>query len=135
MGEPSATAEVRSSKTLWFGMFASPVFWSLHLLIGYAVSEAACMTNLLGFHILGINALLVFLVAITLLAMGGIAWNGWWSYRSWRHYARQNPEEKFPLQAYDRDEFLALSGLLLSGIFFFLLSINMYPFLVLRLCV
>jgi len=135
MGEPSAAAEVRSSKTLWFGMFASPVFWSLHLLIGYSVSEAACMTNLLGFPIFGISALLVFLVALTLLAMVGIAWNAWWSFRSWRFYARQNPEEEFPLQAYDRDEFLALSGLLLSGIFFFLLLINLYPILVLRPCV
>lgn len=135
MGEPSATTEVRSSKTLWYGMFASPVIWSLHLLIGYAVSEAACMTPLLNFRIIGLDALLVFLVALTILAMLGIVWNGWWSFRSWRHYASLNPEEEFPLQAYDRDEFLALSGLLLSGIFFVLLLLNLYPFLVLRPCV
>ena len=135
MGEPSATTEVRSSKTLWFGMFASPAIWTLHLLIGYSVSEAACMTTLLRFNILDVNALLVFLVALTLLAMGGIIWNAWWSYHSWRHYAAQNPEEPFPLQAFDRDEFLSLSGLLLSGIFFFLLLINLYPILVLRPCV
>jgi hypothetical protein len=135
MGEPSATAEVRNSKTLWFGMFASPVIWSLHLLIGYMISEAACMTNMLGFRILGIGGLLFVLVALTLLAMGGVIWNAWWSYRSWRYYASLNPEEEFPLQAYDRDEFLALSGLLLSGIFFLLLLLNLYPFLVLRPCV
>ena len=135
MGEPSATLEVRNAKTLWFGMFASPVIWSVHLLIGYMVAEAACMTNMLAFNIMGVSALLVFLVALTLLAMGGIAWNAWWSYRSWRYYASLSPEEEFPLQAYDRDEFLALSGLLLSGIFFFLLLINLYPFFVLRPCV
>jgi hypothetical protein len=135
MGEPSATVEVRNSKTLWYGMFASPVIWSLHLLIGYMISEAACMTNLLGFRILGLGALLVVLVGLTLLAMGGIIWNAWWSFRSWRYYASLDPSEEFPLQAYDRDEFLALSGLLLSGIFFFSLLINMYPFLVLRPCV
>lgn len=135
MSEPSATTEVRTSKTLWFGMFASPVIWSAYLLIGYFISEAACMTNMLAFRVLGVSALLVFLVAITLLAMGGILWNGWWSYRSWRHYAAENPEEPYPLQAFDRDEFLALSGLLLSAIFFFLLLINLYPFFVLRPCV
>ena len=124
MGEPSATVEVRNSKTLWFGMFASPVIWSLHLLIGYIISEAACMTNLLGFRILGFGALLVVLVGLTLLAMGGVIWNAWWSYRSWRFYQKESPEEEFPLQAYDRDEFLALSGLLLSGIFFGSLEMN-----------
>ena len=72
MGEPSATAEVRTAKVLWYGMFASPVIWSAHMLTGYFVSEAACMTQMLGFTIWGISALLVFLVAITLLAMGGI---------------------------------------------------------------
>ena len=135
MGEPSATAEVRSAKTLWFGMFASPVFWSLHLVIGSFLSEAACYTNFLGFRILGMGALTFILIVLTILAMGAVIWNGWWSYRSWRHYQRENPEEEFPLQAYDRDEFLALSGFLLSGIFFLLLLINLYPFLVLRPCV
>lgn len=135
MGEPSAAVEVRTSKTLWFGMFASPIIWSLHLLIGYSVAEAACMTNMFDFTVLGVGGLLAFLIALTVLALGGIIWNAWWSYRSWRHYQALSPEEEFPLQAFDRDEFLALSGLLLSGIFFFLLLINLYPFLVLRPCV
>lgn len=135
MSELPAATEVRSAKTLWFGMFFSPAVWSLHLLIGYMVSEAACMTNLLDFRVLGVGALLVFLLALTLLAMGAMAWNAWWSYRSWRYYASLDPSEEFPLQAYDRDEFLALSGLLLSGMFLFLLAINVYPFLVLRPCV
>lgn len=135
MGEPAAAPEVRTSKTLWYGLFASPVIWSAHMLIGYFVSEAACMTSMLGFRIGGVSALLVFLVAITVLAMGGIIWNGLWSYRSWRHYAAENPEEPYPLQAFDRDEFLALSGLLLSAIFFLILLINLYPFFILRPCV
>lgn len=134
MGEPSATTEVRNSKTLWYGMFASPIIWSVHFLVGYAVAEAACATNFLRFRILGQYALVVFLVAFTILAMGGIVWNAWWSYRSWRFYAAQSPEEPFPLQAFDRDEFLALSGLLLSGIFFLTLLLNIYPFFVLRPC-
>lgn len=133
--EPSTTAEVRNSKTLWFGMFASPVIWSVYLVTGYALAEAGCMTNFLNFTIFGATALLVVLMALSALAVGGILWNAWWSYRSWRHYAALNPEEPHPLQAYDRDEFLALSGLLLSGIFLFLVIINVYPLLILRLCV
>jgi hypothetical protein len=116
-------------------MFGSPVIWSIHLIVGYSVSEAACMTNILRFRILGQDALVVTLVAWTLLMMGAIVWNGWWSYRSWRFYQKESPEEEFPLQAYDRDEFLALAGLLLSGIFFFLLLINLYPIVVLTPCV
>ncbi|RPJ47356.1 MAG: hypothetical protein EHM21_08215 [Chloroflexi bacterium] len=131
----AATAEVRSSKTLWFGMFASPVIWSIYLVVGYALAEAACMTGLLTFEWFGVSALLVVLLALSVLTVGGILWNAWWSHRSWRHYAAQNPEEEHPLQAYDRDEFLALSGLLLSGIFLFLVLINVYPLLTLRLCV
>jgi hypothetical protein len=135
MRERSAISEVRNAKTLWFGMFASPIIWTLHLLIGYMLSEAACMTGFLDFRIFGQEALVVILVALTLLALGGVVWNGWWSHRSWRYYQKLDPVEEFPLQAYDRDEFLALSGLLLSGIFFLLLLINLYPFLVLRPCV
>lgn len=135
MSEPRAAGEVRNSKTLWFGMFGSPVIWSIHLILGYTFSEAACTAGLLNFTIAGADGVMLVLILWTLLAMAGILWNGWWSYRSWRHYAALNPEEEHPLQAFDRDEFLALSGLLLSGIFFLLLLINLYPFFVLRPCV
>jgi hypothetical protein len=133
--DTSAALDIRSSKTLWFGMFASPVIWSVYLLVGYSLAEASCRTSLLRFQILGTDALLVVLIALSALAVTGVVWNAWWSYRSWRHYAMLNPEEDFSLQAFDRDEFLALSGLLLSGIFLFLVLINIYPFLTLKLCV
>lgn len=135
MEEISSTAEVRSSKTLWYGMFFSPVVWSLHFLIGYFLSEAACMTNFLGFRIVGMGALFFILVVLTIIAMAAIGWNAWWSYRSWQHYAALDPDEEFPLQAYDRDEFLALGGLLLSGLTFLGLVLTLYPILVLRPCV
>lgn len=132
--EHTASIEIRSSKTLWFGLFASPIIWSIHFMLGYLLIEAACGTQLLGFRILGVGAWFFFEILLTLFAIAGVIWNAWWSYRSWRYYASLNPEEEFPLQAYDRDEFLALSGLLLSGIILLLLLYNLYPFLTLRPC-
>ena len=124
----------RDSRALWLGLFFSPVVWSLYHVIGYALVEAACHTNFLGFQIAGISALLFFELLLTAITLIIIGWNAGWSYRSWRHYAAENPEEEFPLQAYDRDEFMALSGLLLSGTFILLLLLTAYPFFVLNPC-
>ncbi len=132
--EDSPGQSFRGSRTLWLGLFFSPVVWSIYHLVGYFLVEAACMTTLLGFDLGGISALLLVLIVLTVIALAAMIWNAWWSYRSWRYFAAVNPEEEFPLQAYDRDEFLALSGLLLSGTFILLILLTAYPFFVLDPC-
>lgn len=129
-----AGQSARSSKALWLGLFFSPVVWSVYHLIGYALVEAACLTALPRLTLAGLPALQVVLVVLAILATAAIVWNFFWSYRSWRHYAAQSPEEEHPLQAYDRDEFMALSGVLLSGLFFLLILMSAYPFFVLNPC-
>lgn len=124
----------RGSRALWLGMFFSPVVWSLYHVIGYALVEASCQTRLLGFEIAGVSGLLFALIILTVIALAAVIWNAWWSYHSWRHFAAEDPAEEFPLQAYDRDEFLALSGLLLSGMFILLFLLTAYPFFVLNPC-
>ncbi len=124
----------RNSRTLWLGLFFSPVVWSIFHVTGYLISEAACRTSFLQFQVGGMSALMLALLALTALTLALLVWNGWWSYRSWRHYAAESPEEEYPLQAYDRDEFMALSGLLLSGLFILLVLLTAYPFFVLNAC-
>lgn len=124
----------RGSRTLWLGMFFSPVVWSIYHLTGYFLVEASCMTTLFGFRVGGISGLLLALIVLTVVALAAMIWNAWWSYRSWRHFAALSPDEEFPLQAYDRDEFMALSGLLLSGTFILLILLTAYPFFVLEPC-
>jgi hypothetical protein len=124
----------RDSRALWLGIFFSPVVWSIYHVVGYALVEAACETTFLGFDIAGVSALLVVELALTVIVLLIMGWNAVWSYRSWRHYAAEDPAEEFPLQAYDRDEFMALSGLLLSATFILTILLTAYPFFVLNPC-
>lgn len=124
----------RGSRTLWLGLFFSPVIWAIFHLAGYMISEAGCRTAFLSSRLGGISAMMLALLVLTGIALVAILWNGWWSYRSWRYYAEKSPEEQYPLQASDRDEFLALSGLLLSGLFSLLVLLTAYPFFVLNAC-
>ncbi|HXV98420.1 MAG TPA: hypothetical protein VEC93_08350, partial [Anaerolineae bacterium] len=57
-----------SARSLWIGLLAGPVIWSIYFIGGYAISEASCYTDFLEGTLLGFNAL-----TTTLLLMTGVA--------------------------------------------------------------
>src|SRR5687768_16423627 len=90
---------------LWFGALAGPIAWSLRLLVAYALVGVWCATGL------GILLDLVTLVAAAVTIVGGVV-----AYRNWRRE-----------DVGDGGRILAVSGLLLSGMFLFTILMEWYP--------
>ncbi len=102
------TDQPQSHFTLPFGFFAGPAAWALQILVGYALVPVACQSG----SKLGI--LLVSAVAAVIILVAGIQ-----AYRSWREYAGRR-ELVDTEQRVSPAEFIAISGALLSTLFFLL---------------
>ncbi len=94
--------------TLPFGFFAGPAAWALQILVGYALVPVACRSgSKLGIYLVSAAAAVIILVA------------GTQAYRSWREYAGRR--ELVDTEAGNSaSEFIAISGALLSTLFFLL---------------
>jgi hypothetical protein len=95
-------------ESLWL-LIVSPVLWSLHFLLCYITAAIWCAKR--G----GDASLLTVRIAIavyTLLAIAGIAWNGWGGYRRHRLGKGKLPHD-FDSPA-DRHRFLGFATLLLA---------------------
>lgn len=91
-----------------YAFFGGPLAWALELLIGYGLTSVACSAqNKLAVYILAGLALLV--------ALGA----GWIAYRAWRALAPAGGPALAELDASQgRGQFVAMSGFLLSVLFF-----------------
>ncbi len=94
--------------TLPFGFFAGPAAWALQILVGYALVPVACQSgSKLGIYLVSIMAAVIILVA------------GLRAYRNWREYAGQRELEDTEART-SPAAFIAISGALLSTLFFLL---------------
>ncbi len=95
--------------SLPFGFFAGPVFWALQLLIGYALTPVACQagTNLAIYIVSAVTGIIILAA-------------GWLAYRNWREYSHGHRELVDSKAQISSSEFVALSGALLSTLFFLL---------------
>jgi hypothetical protein len=101
-----------SINSLWFGLLAGPVAWSLRLLISYPLVPPACNQGWeIALH--AISALFVF------VALAGILVTAH-SLRVLRHTDKEAVED----WSWQRRMFMAQLGLLLSGIFAFAILVE-----------
>ncbi len=106
-----------------FGFFAGPIAWVLQLIIGYVLSTVACeVGSKLPVYILSALAVLVTLGA------GFAAW------RSWRGLRPDRPTLTDIDEEHASAEFLAIAGLIISGIFFVLTLLTGVASLFLTAC-
>jgi hypothetical protein len=135
MTHPSSGRHQVSLAALWFGLFAAPVVWSLQLLLLYPAVAHACFPRdrPLAVPLLSTDPL-VLLVSIVALAVATAA--GLIALRSWRSTrAEQHAGEEHLLETGEgRSRFMALGGMLLSGLFLFDIVMNGLPFLMLGPC-
>ncbi len=114
---------------LWFGLFGAPLVWSLQLLMSYALVAHACYpasepmaTPVVGglWTLVLVAGLVALVVA---LAAGGTAW------RSWRTTRAEHPGDEDALLEVGegRTRFMALAGMLLSGVFLLGIILNAVP--------
>jgi hypothetical protein len=135
MTHPSPARHQVSLAALWFGLFAAPVVWSLQMLVLYPVVAHGCFPrdHPLSRPIFPTDPI-VLLVSIAALAVAAAA--GVIALRGWRSTREEHPsnEEHLLETGEGRSRFMALGGMLLSGLFFFGIVLNGLPFLLLGPC-
>jgi hypothetical protein len=87
---------------LWFGLFGAAAAWSVQELLGYVLVARSCLSRAGGAAPAGALGAATAL-SVGLLLVGGVA--GLVAYRIWRR------------TAHGRVHFMALSGVLVSGLF------------------
>ena len=115
--QPSGKEEFAEEQASLVRITFGPLIWAVHFVASYAAAAVFCaklaepqdhMTLLQG----GI-------AVATLLAMGGIAWIGWRSFRQWREGNEDGPlEEDARGSGEDRHQFLGHAAFLLAVISF-----------------
>ena len=121
-----------SNKQLWFGLGAAAVAWALHLVIVYGFQSTACHWGFLQFDILGINALRLALLVLTVLAGAIVALAGWTSYTNNRRLREGGAGEAGEPEG--RFLFMTQVGILLSGLFMLSIVFSIFPILLLDQC-
>lgn len=118
---------------LWYAVLAGPIGWTLHLLITYGLVEVACNTSLLQFAVAGVPGVVVLVVIATVLTAAPIAYALLVAYRRWR-IQREAQDERGYGEEDRAGGFMAVSGIMLSGLFLVATLLEGAPVLVLRPC-
>lgn len=97
-----------SAGRLWTGVLLAPAAWIAHGALGWYFGYQACAGMSSGTARVALGIL--FVVAATLALTGGwIAWNNWGQTTAERHVG--------DIKAWDRVEYMAAGGVLVSGVF------------------
>jgi biopolymer transport protein ExbB/TolQ len=135
----------RHLRSLWFGVLAGPITWTVHFLVGYGLVEVACRLRLLESQLLGLTALSVIILVLTLVALLVTLYAGFLAYRNWRRMQVERREGvKQRREAAERSDqrrlveesgrFMAFGGVLLNGLFSFVILVTGIPVLILPPC-
>jgi hypothetical protein len=108
------TTFVRYSRGVW-GLTVSPTIWALHFLACYVSGAVLCAK--LGGGDAAIAQLQRGIAVLTLLGLAGIAVVGWRAYHRWGFAEGAQPPHDADTPD-DRERFLGLAILLLSGLSF-----------------
>jgi hypothetical protein len=109
---------------LWLGLVVPPLAWTLHLLVGYWLDALACHAGAANV------ALLLHLLTLATLALTAAA--GVVAYLAWdRSDVGGRLDARAPA---GRSGFLALFGVLMSGLFFLVILAGAVPDLMLGPC-
>jgi hypothetical protein len=133
MPQAALEQDGRAGLTLWLGLLAGPIVYSLHFIVIYLLVETACKADLLRFTWFGLDGIAVWVVALTAiacLATGFSAIIALWNWRRGRppsgRPSEQRKEETAPL--------MALAGLWLSVYFTVAILLTGLPAVFLTLC-
>jgi hypothetical protein len=119
-------------RRFWFGVAVPTVTWAAHLTIAYGFQSISCHWGFLQFTILGIPAISLVLLLLTILA-GVIVFSGGWTlYGIYRDLInRATIESEDPS---GRVRFMARAVSWLAGLYLFSLVLSLFPILFMEQC-
>ena len=111
---------------LWFGLFGAPVAWSIQELVSFAVVSHSCFPfwQPLTLPRIAGTWTIALVVSLLTLALGAAA--GATAWRSWRRTGSRQGEhaERQAEVGEGRARFMALSGLIVSGMVIYNMVLN-----------
>ena len=115
-------ASTRGLVHLWTGILLGPFAWAMHLTVVYALADVACDNP-------GNILFLSFSLVFSVVALAG----GWFAWRNYKETGREWPTgDSGTILA--RSRFLAVGGLLLTGLTLLLILAQTIPMLLLKPC-
>jgi hypothetical protein len=112
-------------RALWFGLLAAPTAWTIQGLLGWWAGERICGDMSIG-GVRGLTAVVSMLALIVALAGVATAWRAW--------DGTSRAPHAIHAEAWDRVEFMALGGLLVSSAFTLGIIWGALPSLMLSAC-
>ena len=121
---------------LWFGIAAAPLAWDLQLLFGVSLAGRVCFPHADPLNQLLWNGVPSLLIAINIAAFLMAGWGGMVSWRSWQRTREERPGSAHDLMDLGdgRSRFMAMCGVIISGLFLAALTFGMVAFAVVPLC-
>jgi hypothetical protein len=124
----------QQTSRVWLALLAGPLTWAAYFIIGYLLIETVCKSDFLNFSLFGFSAVSVIILSLTLVGVAITLYAGFSNYRKWK----QSPREETLDFGQDLENkpwrFMALSGLLLSGLFTLLILLTGVSVFILRPC-
>lgn len=118
---PAPSRHAVRLRALWFGLFGGPVFWSLQLLVNYAVTAHFCYPKYLPLSAPTYGGMWAIAVAVNGLTVLGTLGAGATAIASWRTVRDEITGRHHGLleDGTGRTRFMAYAGMLTSGLFLF----------------
>lgn len=121
-------------RSLWFGLLAGPIVWTIYFLLGYGLIESVCKLGLLESRILGLATVSTVIVGLTVLALLITLYAGFLAYRNWQRIKDDELDGSQSDRPEENSRFMALAGLLLSGLFSLTILLTGVPAFILPPC-
>ena len=139
-GHPAPHAGVVSLSALWFGLFGAPAAWAVQLISNYALNAHFCYpgdTPLASPDFGGVRAVGLVMSAVLLVVAAAALAVAMRSWRRTRQEGRRNrsPDHHETVEVGEgRTRFMAMAGILVSGIFLFGVLMNGLPLIAMPGC-
>lgn len=124
-------------RVLWFGLFGAPAVWAVQLVTDYALTSHFCYPNdtpLASPTFAGVRVVALVVSAVCLAVSVAALFTALHSWRATRH-GHEGEHRHVAEVGEGRARFMAIAGLLVSGIFIYGVLMNALPLVTLPICI
>lgn len=122
---------------LWFGIFGGPVVWAIQLIVDYALVAHFCYPNdtpVASSSFGGVRAVAIAVSVLCLVVAVAALFTALHSWSVTRH-GHEGEHREVAEVGEGRARFMAVAGLLVSGIFIYGVLMNALPIVTLPVCI